>query len=151
MKRTPIRAALAAIRFMGFTQLASAVPIHIDFTGTVTPGSSDPELGVEPGAVVSGGFTLETDEFIYSGLYGTSRSWTVNQLAGPMTPLATLNFGDRSQQFPVAPGSAFGILNFTDDCTPASCSTGADSFSLYVSTGGPSGAGFTGIAHTFSF
>jgi hypothetical protein len=148
MKRTLHRGALAALGLIAVTNTADAVPIHIDFSGTTYPGSSEAGLGVADGDPISGGFTLETDDLVYNGLHGSTRSWVVTQ---PASPLAYLRLGSRDLQFPSGSGTTIGILQFTDDCTPASCSVGADNFSFYVATDEPKDAGFTGIAHSWSF
>lgn len=148
MKRNIHRALLGVVCLLGLARVADAVPIYFDFAGTIV--GSDPGLGVQDGSAINGGFTLDTDHLLYTGLYGTSRSWTATQSAGAADALAFLNFGSRELRFPG--DSGLGLI-FTDDCTPASCSlgAGADSFSLFVGTGITLDPGFTGIAHTYSF
>ena len=150
MKRTFRCAALAAAFSLGLAGTASAVPIHFDFTGTIT-GVEGVE-GVAVGAAISGGFTFETDRLVGTHRAGDPQySWLDLEPVGLTEPYAFLNFGGRELAYPSAASGNYAVINFFDACRPDCGPLGPENFGMYASTGHSAAPDFTGIIQHSAF
>jgi hypothetical protein len=134
------RAAIAALAF-GSTGLAQAVPIHFEFTGTVSQAGTTIELGT----AVSGGISLETDRLLSSGLPASDIQYSFVdwQPTGLTEPLAFIDFAGTHHEVP-AYSSNYALVNFVDGCQPL-CNTGwSENFNLGAYTEDAWSADFTG-------
>lgn len=150
MKRTFRCAALAAACSLGFAGTASAVPIHFDFTGTIT--GVEGVSGASAGAAISGGFSFETDRLESrfdpgAGLY----SWMDWEPVGLTEPYAFLNFGGREVAYPSTATGNYAVINFLDACRPVCAPFSPENFSMYASTGHSAAPDFTGIIQHSAF
>jgi hypothetical protein len=150
MKRTIRCAALAATCSLGFAGTASAVPIHFDFTGTIT-GVENLE-GAIAGAAISGGFTFETDRLAAGHAPGSPQySWVDLEPEGLIEPYAFLNFGGREVAYPSAAIGNYAVINFFDACTPICAPFNVENFGMFASTGHSAAPDFTGLMQHSSF
>jgi hypothetical protein len=124
---------------------AQAVPIHIDFTGTVSGGTIDSPIG----AAASGGFRIDTDQFMFSGAAsGIQYSWVAWQPAITQ-PLAWLNVGASNYIFPSG-DDYYAVINFADGCQPL-CNLGwVENFNVGAYNRADIAPDFTGIARSQS-
>jgi hypothetical protein len=131
MKRIFARA-LCAISLAGFGSSASAVPIHFDFTGSITGAmGSYANSGLE-GTAISGGFYFETD-----GLTQLADPWSSSMQYDDTNPpgaFAYLNFGTHNINFPIHPESNEFFMAFRDYCSGSLCIEPyyADAIELYA-------------------
>ncbi len=144
MKRTLRCAALAAACSLGLAATASAVPIHFDFTGSIT--GVDGVEGIAIGAAIGGGFTFETDRLAGTHRAGDPQySWLDWEPVGLTEPYAFLNFGGRELAYPSAAPGNYAVINFFDACRPVCAAFGAENFGMYASTGHSPAPDFTGM------
>jgi len=141
MKMNLARAAAAAAA-LGIAGLAQAVPIYVDFTGTIT-ASSD---GVGIGGAVSGSFNFETDRLALAPHHpGAPYTFRERPLAGATEPLALLNLGGPDIEFP-RHGNSYNLLSFVDNCLNGVCDTPyAENFNFLSWGETPYELGYTGL------
>jgi hypothetical protein len=140
MKKNLARAVIAALAF-GSAGVAQAVPIHFDFTGTVSQAS--PTIGL--GTAVSGEINLETDRLLSlppppDGIQYSFVDW---QPTGLTEPLAFIDFAGTHHEVPAYSTNYAGV-NFADGCQPL-CNTGwSENFNVGAYTQDTWSANFTG-------
>ena len=150
MKRTLARSAVAAVCSLGFAGTAGAIPIHFDFTGTIT--GVENVKGATVGAVISGGFTFETERLAFGHAPGSPQySWVDHEPEGLTEPYAFLNFGGREVAYPSAATGNYAVINFFDACTPICAPFGVENFGMFASTGHSAAPDFTGLMQQSSF
>jgi hypothetical protein len=122
-----------AVLALAAADTATAVPIHLDFTGTVTSLSWPSDAGSLPsdatfGSPVSGGFSFDTDQLYYSesSISPPYRqiSFGVYSETGFADPIATIDIGGEHTGFGLDPGVTYGYLGFVDVCTVTECLAG---------------------------
>lgn len=149
MKRILLRGAVAVLALSSFG-IAQAVPVYVDFSGTITQYTLPSVDGVSTGAAVTGGFTLETDRLLPSGppLSGIQYTFLDFNPSGLAQPLATVSFGGREITFPQF-DRTYAYVNFVDGCRPG-CDTGAaEAYSINAATQDVFTPGYTGLYHSY--
>ncbi len=150
MKRTFRCAALAAACSLGFACTASAVPIHFDFTGTITGvegvegARSEQQSAVASPSrptVLAAGHAPGSPQY----------SWVDLEPEGLTEPYAFLNFGGREVAYPSAATGNYAVINFFDACTPICAPFGVENFGMFASTGHSAAPDFSGLMQQSSF
>lgn len=122
--RANFRRVAVAVLLFGLSRVADAVPIYLDFTGTVTATSiNDAAL---QGTTISGGFTLETDNLFPLDSSGPVRDISYVQFFPGLTsdPLAYLNVGGEQLTWIASPYNGYAGVGFQDACTADGCVPG---------------------------
>jgi hypothetical protein len=149
MKRILLRGALAGLALASFG-IAHAVPVYVDFSGTVTQYTIPTVEGISTGAAVTGGFTLETDRLLPSGAPPGGIQYTFLDFnpAGLAQPLATVSFGGREITFPQFERT-YAYVNFVDGCRPGCDAGWAEAYSINAATQDVFTPGYTGLYHSY--
>ncbi|HUQ11538.1 MAG TPA: PEP-CTERM sorting domain-containing protein [Steroidobacteraceae bacterium] len=149
MKRLLLRAAAAALT-LSSVDVARAVPVYLDFTGTIASYTLPAVEGAETGTAIAGSFTLETDRLLSSGppLSGVQYTFVDFNPTGLAQPLATVNFGGREISFPQFERT-YAYVTFVDGCQPVCNAGSSESYSINAATEDVFTPGYTGRYHSY--